>query len=359
MSVFFVYGFFILCLVMGCFRQKSYRSGNQVPHNNFSVVVPFRNEKENLNILLKSLERLNYPKEKFEVILVDDDSTDGFRLTEYNINVTCIRNIRKSNSPKKDAIETAIETARFDWIITTDADCKFYPDWLRVLDNFIRDNEKATMVCGQVLPDGKQTFLDNFQLIDFMGLQSATMGSFGIGKPFMCNGANFTYKKDFFKELNAFENNNHIAGGDDVFLLQKAVKAFPGKVFYLRNQEHTVYTKPVSGWEELFFQRVRWAAKSKSYNSIFGKMLAVVVLAGNLAFVVSLFLITTGNYYLIPFIWFKIFADIFLAQQMPGFYRIWLHHIFFSAALYPFFATAAALYSLFGKYNWKGRNYKM
>lgn len=359
MIVFFIYGFFIIWLVYGCFRQKKFNTESTIPHNNFSVVIPFRNEKDNLPILLKSLERLNYPKDKFEVILVNDYSEDGFEIGEYHLNIRLVENNRKSHSPKKDAIETAVEKANFDWIVTTDADCKFYPNWLRVLDDFIQKNTLAEMVCGQVLQDGKQTFLDNFQLLDFMGLQSATAGSFGIGKPFMCNGANFAYKKDFFKRLHAFENNKHIASGDDVFLLQKAVKEYPERVFYLRNQEHLVYTKPVKTWNDLFCQRVRWAAKSKSYRSDYGKVLAIVIFAGNLTFVISLVLMIFGNYFLTPFVWFKIFADIFLAQQTSGIHRIWPHHILFSAAIYPFFTVIVAFYSLFGNYNWKGRNYKM
>jgi hypothetical protein len=71
--------------------------------------------------------------------------------------------------------------------------------------------------------------LDHFQQLDLTSLQGATIGSFGLNKAFMCNGANFAYTKSLFEKLNGFDGNNKIASGDDVFLLQKAVEKFPEK----------------------------------------------------------------------------------------------------------------------------------
>jgi hypothetical protein len=65
-----------------------------------------------------------------------------------------------------------------------------------------------------------KTASHHFQQLDLVSLQGATIGSFGIGKGFMCNGANLAYKKSLFQELNGFRNDT-IASGDDVFLLQK------------------------------------------------------------------------------------------------------------------------------------------
>ena len=76
----------------------------------------------------------------------------------------------------------------------------------------------------------------HFQQLDFLSLQGATIGSFGIKKPFMCNGANFAYTKAFFKELNGFEGNENIASGDDVFLLQKAIQRDKNDVDFLKSK---------------------------------------------------------------------------------------------------------------------------
>ena len=83
------------------------------------------------------------------------------------------------------------------------------------------------MVASGVCYVPKKDFLSAFQNLDFLSLQGATIGSFGINQPFMCNGANFAYSKQFFKELNGFQGNETIASGDDVFLLQRNMP--PGK----------------------------------------------------------------------------------------------------------------------------------
>jgi cellulose synthase/poly-beta-1,6-N-acetylglucosamine synthase-like glycosyltransferase len=105
-----------------------------------------------------------------------------------------------------------------EWIITTDADCVVPKNWLSTLDNYIQSSN-VNMIAG-VTYDCKNSFT-SFPTADLVSLQGATIGSFGIGKGFMCNGANLAYKKSLFQELNGFQGNDTIASGDDVFLLQK------------------------------------------------------------------------------------------------------------------------------------------
>jgi hypothetical protein len=90
------------------------------------------------------------------------------------------------------------------------------------------------MIAGAVTYDCKNSFLHHFQQ-DLASLQGATIGSFGIGKGFMCNGANLAYKKSLFQELNGFQGNDTIASGDDV-LLQKAIAQFPDRVHYVKSK---------------------------------------------------------------------------------------------------------------------------
>ncbi|HLO74113.1 MAG TPA: glycosyltransferase [Flavobacterium sp.] len=330
------------------------------PKTSFSIVIPFRNEKENLPNLLHSISLLHYPKELVEVILVDDNSVDEFRIQNLEFRIQTVKNIRKSNSPKKDAIETAIQIAKKNWIITTDADCLVQKDWLTIYDQYIQENE-VKMVASGVCYIQKNGFLSAFQNLDFLSLLGATIGSFGIGKPFMCNGANFAYSKHFFKELNGFQGNETIASGDDVFLLQKAVSFAPKKVGFLLAKESIVATKPVATWSELFQQRVRWASKSTGYSSIYGKLLALVVFGGNLAWIVSFLLWLIGfldqNIFML-FVALKFLVDFILIYKTASFFESKLQYVLASSLLYPFFSVSVAVYSLFGKYDWKGRSFR-
>ncbi|MDI5899402.1 glycosyltransferase family 2 protein [Flavobacterium yafengii] len=330
------------------------------PKTKFSIIVPFRNEAENLPILLESLSKLNYPMELFEVILVNDFSEVAFKIPSLKFKVSVINNVRVTNSPKKDAIVTAMQTVNTDWIITTDADCTVNTNWLLTLDNYIQLHDVA-MIAGAVTYDCGNSFLHHFQQLDLASLQGATIGSFGINKGFMCNGANFAYTKSLFQELNGFNGNDAIASGDDVFLLQKAIAKSLEKVHYLKSQNNIVITKPLDDWKSLFYQRVRWASKTSSYQSTFGKGLGLLVFAGNLCwlFVLGpwvLGLTAFQNFFIICVLKFSV--DTVLIYKSNEFLtKTKIQYLILSSLFYPFFSVSVALYSLFGKYEWKGRKF--
>jgi cellulose synthase/poly-beta-1,6-N-acetylglucosamine synthase-like glycosyltransferase len=289
-SLFAILGIYlisIILLVFGFFKVKKYEKTNIKPQTSFTIIVPFRNEAENLPKLLKSLTQLNYPDDLVELILVDDSSKEKFQVQSSKFRVTLMESVRVSNSPKKDAITTAMQHVKTDWVITTDADCLVNKNWLLVFDNYIQEHQ-ISMLVGPVSYESDSSFLHQFQQLDFISLQGATIGSFGINKAFMCNGANFAYTKKVFENLKGFEGNNTIASGDDVFLLQKAVSLFPDEVHYLKSEEAIVITKPTENWKSLFYQRARWAAKTSSYKSTFGTFLGLIVFSGNFSFVILL-----------------------------------------------------------------------
>ena len=358
-----VYGFFILRLAFGIKKVPYFTTLYQSPETTFTIIVPFRNEAKSLPKLLFSISDLNYLADLFEVILVDDDSDDGFQIENYNFNFKVIKNIRKSNSPKKDAIETAILQAKNSWIITTDADCLVPENWLKTVDAFIRENN-VEMVVGAVSYQTNGEFLQHFQLLELMSLQGATIGSFGIQKPFMCNGANFAYSKKMFQTLNGFEDSNNIASGDDVFLLQKALHSSEfgvSKIGYLKSHDFLVLTQPCFSLQTLIQQRIRWASKTTAYKSAFAKTLAVFVFLGNLSIILGLLfcifrIIPFWDWYLL--FGLKIIVDFVLQYQtgkfiQPREIRFYLLSTFF----YPFFSVGVALRSFGGKYEWKNRKH--
>ena len=354
------FGFYLLTILWLCWgfiQIESYENTQLEPKTQFTILVPFRNEAENLPILLESFSQLNYPNSLFEVLLINDQSNDGFIIPQTNFKVRVIDNERQSNSPKKDAITTALKYCETPWVITTDADCVALPNWLLVFDNYIQEN-RVEMLAAPVRYSPQDNFLQAFQQLDLASLQGATIGSFGIQKGFMCNGANFAYTKDFFLALNGFEGNQTIASGDDVFLLQKAIKQSPQKVGYLKSKQAIITTKPLDDWQALFYQRVRWAAKTGSYQSRFGQLLGILVFMGNLSTIYFVFNCFTNPYGLFLLL-LKICVDTILILQGNRFLGIHKRkHLIASSVLYPFWSVTVALYSLFGKYKWKGRVFK-
>lgn len=360
-SILIMYAISIALLIYGFIRIKKTQNENLKPQTSFTIIVPFRNEAENLPNLIQSFSNLNYPTDLFEVILVDDNSKEKFHISHFTINVSQIDNIRVSNSPKKDAISTAMKHVKTNWVITTDADCLVPENWLLMFDNYIQKNN-VSMLAGAVSYECENSFLHHFQQLDLTSLQGATIGSFGLKKAFMCNGANFAYTKSLFEKLNGFDGNNKIVSGDDVFLLQKAADLFPDEVHYLKAEEAIVITNPTENWKSLFYQRVRWAAKTSSYQSVFGKVLGLIVFFGNLSFVIGFFCLVFGIlscpiFVVLTFFKFMIdFVLLYITNQFLTKSRI--KSLFLSSLLYPFFSSAVALYSLFGSYEWKGRKFK-
>lgn len=364
-----LYVILIAAFSYGFDNVKNFTSLESHPKTRFSIVIAFRNETDNLPELLNSLIQLKYPLDYFEIIFIDDASEDGSAqliskyLEQYPaLNYSILNNKRISNAPKKDAITTAINTAKNEWIITTDADCVVKNLWLNSLDSYIQNN-KCNVIAAPVAYHEINSLLKRFQALDFMSLMGATIGGFGIKKPFMCNGANFAYKKDLFLRLHGFTGNNTIASGDDIFLLEKALKEAQNRVHYLKSKDAIVYTKPQPNFKTLVQQRKRWAAKTSNYSSAFGKSVGVLVLAMNLILILTLiFAITSFISFkaLVIIGLLKISFDGFLLFKTTRFFNTSFSILFYilSSFLYPFFAFYIACSTLFSDYNWKGRAFK-
>src|SRR5688572_8350981 len=128
---------FVIILVFACYSilifyywiswraVPVYNSSSRVPETKVSVIVPARNEEENIERLIVSLSTQNYPKELLEVIVVDDHSTD--KTAEIVRQYEWVKLVQLKddaiNSYKKKAVETGIAGATGTLIMTTDADC--------------------------------------------------------------------------------------------------------------------------------------------------------------------------------------------------------------------------------------------
>ena len=145
------------------------------------------------------------------------------------------------------------------------------------------------------------------------------------------------------------------------FLLQKASSHFPKKVHYLKSQNNIVITKPLNDWKSLFYQRVRWASKTSSYQSKFGIDLGLVVFGGNLCWVIGFGCWLLGAipfYNIVSLFLLKFAVDAVLIYNANRFLiKKRMRYLILSSLFYPFFSTSVALYSLFGKYEWKGRKF--
>jgi len=370
-AFFIVYGmyFFLMGRLLFGFRKLSEFHQNGVPpKTRFSILIPFRNEAQNLPQLLDSISNLTYPKSLFEVVLINDESDDASEaivqqfIARESISVQLLQNKRVSNSPKKDALTIGVAHANSEWIVTTDADCNLPSDWLPTLDAFIQ-NEKPVMVCGPIMYTSDRSLNEDFQQLDGLSLQTVTIGSFGLGFPLLSNGANTAFKKSSFYHVDGFEGNNHLASGDDIFLLEKMRRAFPGRVRFLKSRKALVATESQRSWKSLIEQRIRWASKTSQQKNGFSWILGLSVLLTNLSLLaipMLLFVDLKHLWFYAMLFFLKMLFDYLFIHQSARFFniKILLGSFVISFFIYPLVIIAILWGSLRGKFSWKGRIYQ-
>ena len=307
----------------------------KIQNTSVSVIIPARNEQQNIAACLDSLIAQTYPPELFEVIVVDDHSEDD---TATIIKSYAAKNVRlislrdhvsdRINSYKKKAIEVAVAEAKGTLIVTTDADCFLPPYWLQTIAAFYEEKRPA-FIAAPVSIDCGNRFIEIFQALDFMSLQGITAAVVSKKQMTMCNGANMAYERAAFYEVNGFAGIDNIASGDDMLLMHKIYTRYPERVLFLRSKNAIVHTMPVHSIKEFFSQRIRWASKAGKYED---KRILPVLL---LVYLLNCILLT------LPFIViFKNSASIFNFQF--SIFNSWLVLLIIKTAAELFFLFPAA-----------------
>lgn len=337
----------------------------------FSIIIPARNEAANIRETVTSILENNYPKELFEVIVVDDFSTDKTAtiVTELQQEFSNVKLIRleehvnsKLNSYKKKSIELAISFAKYEWIVTTDADCIAKPTWLQMLNAFIQ-KKNAVFIAAPVRFINSGSLISTFQCLDFISLQGITAASVSAGLLSMCNGANLAYKKEAFIAVDGFKNVDAIASGDDMLLMHKIKKQFPGKLEYLFSKDAIVSTPPMPDWKSFINQRIRWASKATSYDDRKIFLVLLLVYFFNLVLLIlpflSLFYAPLFFLWLILLLTKTFFETIFMLRVSEFFDEQKL--MWWFPLMQPFhilYTVVSGWLGRFGSYEWKGRNVK-
>jgi cellulose synthase/poly-beta-1,6-N-acetylglucosamine synthase-like glycosyltransferase len=326
-----------------------------------SVIVSARNEELNIGNLLTALQNQSYPQNFYEVILIDDNSTDGTaEIVKQFPFVRLIQlNLENINSYKKKAIEEGIKAAQGGLIITTDADCIPSSKWIENIAAFKEKNHSA-FIAAPVILKNNSSILQIFQSLDFLILQGITGAS--VHKNFlpMCNGANLAYEKKVFFEVDGFNDIDKIASGDDMLLMHKIRKKFPGKIHYLKSKDAIVSTQPMQTWKDFFNQRIRWASKAKHYNDKKIFLILLLVYLFNLSF---LMLIIAAFWHPILWLWLlglwisKTIVELPFVIVVATFFKklSLVKYFFIFQPLHIIYTIIAGWLGQFGKYEWKGR----
>ncbi len=361
------YIYFILSIYFGL-SKHSVDVKPKVLNEFVSLLIPFRNESENILKSLKSIENQTYPKGKFEVIYINDSSSDDSlsklmsEEKSSNVKVISLPNDFLPNAHKKRAVRFGIENCRGEIIVTTDADCVHQKDWLETILSYY--DEETGFISGPVEFEKGETLFDKIQGIEFAGLILAGAGLIGINRPSICNAANASYRRSAYKSVNGFDDNLHLSSGDDEILMQKIWRKGGDKIKFCMNRKAVVSSLSNKTFSQFYQQRKRWASKGLFYINKFLILKLVFIFLFFFCLIVQLILCF-------------IFTPIFLITFLISFFtKMILEYavlkrgvklLFDKGLLKPFLISELlhvpyiVLFSIagaFGKFKWKDRTVK-
>lgn len=362
--LFVLYSLLMLYYFFGWKKITPFEHNYQTPATRLSIIIAARNEEETIGPLLSALNNQTYPQELFEVIVVDDHSTDRTAdvVKQFEKVKLVTLNEPGQNSYKKKAIETGIRHATGDLIITTDADCLPGKDWLSTLASFYQINEPV-FIAAPVVFHHQNNVLEIFQALDFLTLQGITAVSVHSKLFGMSNGANMAYSRKTFYEVGGFSGVDKIASGDDMLLMNKIWEKEKQKINYLLSKDAIISTPPMKTWKNFLNQRIRWASKAPYYKNSSITIVMLIVYFFNLFFPILFFAgfwLTEYWFWLIGLWIAKTIIEWPFVHSVAKFYgkQNLMKYYFVFQPLHVLYTVAAGFLGQFGTYEWKGRKVK-
>lgn len=330
-------------------------------HLKFSILIPARNESNNIDSCLQSVVLQKYPNHAFEIIVIDDHSTDNtaakvnaFIHQHPNLNIKLLRmnDDLERRKLKKAAITFGIENAHHPYIILTDADCTRTPFWLDTINQFVQ-NTNAKMVYAPVLFKASSLF-EKIQSLEFAGLVGIGGAAIEMQKPNMCSAANLIFEKNVFTEVDGYAGSEEQATGDDEYLMHKVAQLYPNKVRFLKNRNAIVTTSANQSIAELAQQRRRWVSKSAKYENRFITAILVAAYLFNAGIVLNLLFYPMVGIILLGCK--MLIEGLFLFSVLSFFKR--KSYILLIPIAEPFhilYVLIIGIWANIGTYTWKGR----
>ena len=342
-SLILIFSIFLLIFGLGILRNWKVKSPVQ---NTYSILIACRNEESNLPELFQSLREIDYPNDKFEIIIVDDASDDdSFKLISTFCseieNAKCFRLEEKDPEyfGKKAALKKAADNAIYDFLLFTDADCFPQPDWLKSYNKLI--SEKTGMVAGNYEEKNASSLRIFSNRVSF----AIYAGTIGFNCPFSASGGNMAVRKQAFLEVGGYDKIKQHKAGDDKLLLN-LIRKTKWQISY--NPESIVQTKAVSDRNSYHHQQKRRYGKF-GMSSFEFKIISLLVLLIYLYIPVRFFVFKDWKSILIYLFGAFFFWVMNLAKHKFRFRMIDLIFIL----IYPYYLILYSLLGTFSTWNWK------
>ncbi|MDZ7763536.1 MAG: glycosyltransferase [Melioribacteraceae bacterium] len=324
-------------------------------HIKFSIIIAAHNEEKTMTPLFESLKKLNYPKENYEIIFVNDQSTDNTKhvideFIQTTPNAKIYDSFGKKHPGKKGALDIGIARAKNDFILITDADCKPEPNWL------IRYSEKFAegydFLFG--ISPYKQTGTLVNKIATFENLRShiLTFTAAKLGFPYSAAARSFGFQKSAFEKLEGYSKTLQTLCGDDDLLLREAVKN-KMKIGTVESPDAFVHSTTKEDWKDYLIQKARHTSTSNYYLLKHQVFLSVWHFV-NLILLFCFFGGFVNPVFFIPFA-IKLGFDVFLVQilQKKFGYRFTMIETLYLQIIYEILLIVNYIRGTLGESKWK------
>ena len=372
LSVLFVSFIFQLVYYWGYFfkpykyQKRQEQDGREVNQPPVSVIITGHNEARYLEDFMPVILNQDYPE--YQVIFVNDASTDDTedvlkRLAyQYpHFYYTYIQEGSKNLSRKKLALTLGIKAAKYDVLLFTEAGAfPDSPDWITRMASQFSEKKKIVLgfSCLEKYPSKYAVYDHFFSNLKMMSLALS-------GHPYMGNGWNLIYSKQYFEEQKGFSRINFLdVGEDDLFINQiasstnTAVELSPESIVKV----DMPYKKQ---WKELKNSRMISCEFYKKYPVFFWNTEEVTRALFYLTFVLSaahfifysnwIFLAIVAFFFL-----FRLFTQLYVINKTSALLKLKEHKFYFSILFFDiiqlFVNANFYFYKVFRKrnhYNWK------
>jgi cellulose synthase/poly-beta-1,6-N-acetylglucosamine synthase-like glycosyltransferase len=355
------YSSILVFLFIGVLRiPKNVHINSKLPQ--VSIVVVARDEEDVIRNCLSSLIQQNYPREKLEIILIDDNSFDQTLeiAKEFAKSYSFVKLIKNTLQPgwkssKKAGLELARKKAKGEILLFTDADCTPPPDWIKSMVS--RFENTTGLVAGFSPQTNKQSTLWNgFLIVDSFFAALFSAGGIGWKMGITCTGRNLAIRKQTLNEIGGYVHTKDSLSGDDDFILQKIAKNKHWRIFYNLGPDSVVPSKGPANFAQFVRQKQRHISASKKYDTMAQLGYVLFHLSNFACWIFLIYSFKGGAIYSVPFI-FKIVVDSVVILNFSKIVDVKtsLIYIVVWEVFFPVYNIVAGPGAFLGKLVWKNK----
>jgi len=247
----YMLSFFILVLFKN--RGRLFWYPKPKKQYTLSFLVPAYNEENTIQDTILSLLNLDYPKERLEIIAINDGSTDNTAniIKKMAVQYPNLKLLDKPNTGKADSLNCAIEIAKGELIAITDSDSFPEPDALNKIVGFFND-EKVAAVTSAVFLRNKEKFFEKVQAIEYFVLAWTRKLLDFVDSVYVTNGPLSVYRAEALRKIGGFDPKNIT---EDIEVTWHLLSEGYKTRMSLGAHVYTVAPNKLKSW---WRQRVRW-----------------------------------------------------------------------------------------------------